>query len=274
MMTHNNRIKEPIFTSILCFITVALMLWQFIIEGIITKDNCFAVICFFICFIVLVYAEIEIENSMIKNHIIIRGLNYTIFLLLEKNKDSLYEFQEFCIAKRKKAIVQKLALIRLFCGEQYDEDDSLKKYDNNEKEYFFSLLKNKKLEDKGSYKSDIKFAFATKGLPAHFYQFNSYYNGQLLKTQESINGILLSAISLILGIVSLVTIDAFVKLNLVFWLVLISNLLIEIIGIVLFWRTRLLHVAKSLNDTLDELSNDWDEFSTSKQQLTNTELDT
>ena len=111
-------------------------------------------------------------------------------------------------------------------------------------------------------------------MPAHFYQFNSYYNGQLLKTQESINGILLSAISLILGIVSLVTIDAFVRLNLVFWLVLISNLLIEIIEIVLFWRTRLLHVAKSLNDTLDELSNDWDEFSTSKQQLTNTELDT
>lgn len=55
---------------------------------------------------------------------------------------------------------------------------------------------------------------------------------------------------------------------------LISYLLIEIIDIVMFWKTRLLHVAKSLNDTLDELSNDWDEFATSKQQLTNTELDT
>ena len=274
MMTNTNRIKESIFTSILCFITVALMLWQFIIEGMITKANCFAVICFFICFIILFYAEIEIENSMIENHIIIRGLNYKIFLLLEKNKDSLYEFQEFCIAKRKKAIIQELALIRLFCGEQYDEDDSLKKYDNNEKEYFYSLLKNRKLKDKCRYKSDIKFAFATKGLPAHFYQFNSYYNGQLLKTQKNINGILLSAISIILGIVSLATIDAFVKLNLVFWLVLISYLLIEIIDIVMFWKTRLLHVAKSLNDTLDELSNDWDEFATSKQQLTNTELDT
>lgn len=273
-MSHYNKIKELFFTYILYFITVALLLWQFIIEGIITKANCFAVICFFICFIILVYAEIEIENCMINNHIIIRGLNYKIFLVFEKNKDSLYEFQEFCIAKRKKAIVQKLALIRLFCGEQYDEDDSLKKYDDNEKEYFFSLLKNRKLKDKGSYKSDIKFAFATKGLPAHFYQFNSYYNGQLLKIQNSVNGILLSAISLILGIVSLVTIAAFTKLNLVFWLVLIGNLLIEIIAIVLFWRTRLLHAAKSLNGTLDELSNDWDKFSTSKQQLTNTELDT
>ena len=102
MMTNTNRIKESIFTSILCFITVALMLWQFIIEGMITKANCFAVICFFICFIILFYAEIEIENSMIENHIIIRGLNYKIFLLLEKTKIRYMNFKNFVSLREKK----------------------------------------------------------------------------------------------------------------------------------------------------------------------------
>lgn len=265
MPSRKHGLINIIFTIIACIIVVALMVWQFIMRGVITKDNWFAVICFYSCFIILAFAMTEIMFSIIDNHIMIKGLRFKIFLIFEKNKNLLDEFQEFCIEDRKKAIIQDLSHISMFCGGKYDESDCLKKYDSNDIEYFLSLTKNCKRKDKYAFKTDIKECFETKGIPAHFFDFQDYYSGQMLQTKKTAGGILVSACSLILGIVSLVSINAFSLLGFEFWFILLSGFVVEIIDTIILWKPKMLRLAKALNSDYNELKKDFDKFLASRE---------
>lgn len=215
------------------------------------------------------YAMTKISYCRIDNHIVIQRLQYNTFILFEKNRNVLYAFQEFCIAKRKETIIKELALITMYCGEKYDEDACLQKYNSDDKEYFYSLLKNSKLSSKQAYKATIKKVFATQGLPAYFYQFKDFYTGQMLKSKNTIGEILLSAFSIIIEIVSLVSINAFSLLSFKVWGILISGFLVEIVDSTIFWKTTLMRYVNALSRNYDELKEVFDEFLASKERPIN-----
>ena len=272
MTNQRFSIQNTIFLVILCPILVALMLWQFITEGIITADNWLAVVCFYSCFIILIFAMTEITYCSIDNHITIKGLKYKTFLLLEENKDRLCSFQNFCVIERKKAIINELALVRMFCGEKYDEDFCAQKYESGDKDYFIKLLRKSKFENKSTYTADVKEFCKTKDMPRHFYQFQRYYTGEMLKNKNSVSGILMTAFSIILGIVSLVSLNAFSLLSFDFWIILISGFLVEIFDTVIIWKSKLRYHAELLTSDYDKLKEDIEIFLAEKQQsLDNTE---
>ena len=272
MTNQRFSIKNTIFLVILCPILVALMLWQFITEGIITADNWLAVVCFYSCFIILIFAMTEITYCSIDNHITIKRLKYKTFLLLEENKDRLCSFQNFCVIERKKAIINELALVRMFCGEKYDEDFCSQKYESGDKDYFLNLLKKSKFENKSTYTADVKEFFKTKDMPRHFYQFQRYYTGEMLKTKNSVSGILMTAFSVILGIVSLVSLNAFSLLSFNFWIILISGFLVEFFDTAILWKSKLRYHTELLTSDYDKLKEDMENFLAEKQQpLDNTE---
>ncbi len=244
------------------------MLWQFIVEGIINANNWFAIVCFYSCFIVLIFAMNEIKFCTIDNHIVVKRLKYKIFLLLENNREQLCLFQDYCTIERKKSIIQELALIKMFCGEKYDENFCSQKFESDAKDYFVKLLEKAKFENKRIYRTRVKSFFETRELPRHFYLFRNYYTGEILKSKKSIGGILMATFSIIIGILSLFSLNAFLLLSFRFWIILISGFLIEIFDTMLHWKLNLLNYIELLSNDYDKLKKDFDNFLINKQHST------
>ncbi len=260
MINQRFGIKKAIFLIVLCIILVVLMLLEFIAEGIITNDNWLSVVCFYSCFVILIFAMTEIEYCAVENHISVVRLKYKKFMLFEENKNVLCAFQDYCVKAREKAVIKELSLIRMFCNEKYDEEFCLRKYEEGDKAYFIRLLKKKKLEDKSFYKANVKEFFQTKGLPMHFYQFQSYYKGEMLKERNSISGIIMTTFSIILGIISLVSLNAFTLLSYRFWVILLSGFVVEIFSALLFWKSRLKYYVEIHANEYENLKKDIAEF--------------
>ncbi len=260
MINQRFDIKNAIFMVVICVIVVVLMLLEFIAEGIITNDNWLAVVCFYSCFILLIFAMTEIEYCAIENHISVARWKYKTFMLFEENKDMLCAFQDYCVKEREKAIIKELALIRMYCGEKYNEEFCLKKYKEGDRVYFDNLLKKKKIEDKSYYKASVREFFQTKDLPMHFYQFQSYYKGEMLKQRNSISGIIMTTFSIILGIISLVSLNAFTLLSYRFWVILLSGFVVEIFSTLLFWKSRLKNYIELQANEYEKLKKDIAEF--------------
>ena len=180
----------------------------------------------------------EIENCTIENNINIVGLKYKTFMLFEKNKNVLCDFEDYCIKEREKDVVKRLALIEMFCGEKYDEENCMKKYKEGDRNHFISLLKSKRIKNKKDYISEVKGVFQTKDLPRHFYLFQSYFKGELIKTKKNITSIIGNAFSIFLGIISLVSLKAFMLLGWEFWIFLLSGIIVEIVSVPLSWESR------------------------------------